>query len=83
MGNATQIKVKFGSIDGYRFFVKIVSAAGVAAPEKKPLISIGISEHLEETKKLLSEMKGLKEKRGRSITNPISYDNIVGLYYRP
>ncbi|WP_375654923.1 BafA family autotransporter [Bartonella sp. AA83SXKL] len=57
-----KLKLSFCALITSGFFVKIASADGVAAPKEKLLTPVSISEHLEETKKLLSEVRGLKEK---------------------
>ncbi len=61
-----KLKLSFCALMTSGFFVKIASADGVTIPKEKLLPPVSISEHLEETRKLLSEVRGLKEKRGRS-----------------
>ncbi len=45
------------------FFVKIPNAYGVATPNEKLLTPVGINEHSEKIRKLLSKVRGLKEKK--------------------
>uniref|UniRef100_UPI0035D0DD6A pertactin-like passenger domain-containing protein n=1 Tax=Bartonella sp. AP7XZML TaxID=3243503 RepID=UPI0035D0DD6A len=61
-----KLKLSFCAVMASGFFVKIASAYGVATPREKLLTPVSISEHLEETRKLLSEVRGLKEKKGGS-----------------
>ncbi|WP_375673758.1 BafA family autotransporter [Bartonella sp. AA18HLJMS] len=61
-----KLKLSFCALMVSGFFVKIASAYGVATPREKLLTPVSISEHLEETRKLLSEVRGLKEKKGGS-----------------
>ncbi|WP_375671589.1 BafA family autotransporter [Bartonella sp. CL27QHWL] len=61
-----KMKLSFYALMTSGFFVKIASADGVATPREKLLTPVSISEHLEETRKLLSEVRGLKEKKGGS-----------------
>ncbi|WP_375651545.1 BafA family autotransporter [Bartonella sp. LB28NMGDW] len=61
-----KFKLSFYALMTSSFFVKIASADGVATPKEKLLTPVSISEHLEETKKMLSEVRGLKEKKGGS-----------------
>ncbi|WP_375661837.1 pertactin-like passenger domain-containing protein [Bartonella sp. OC16QHHD] len=61
-----KLKLSFCVLITSGFFVKIASADGVATPKEKLLTPVSVSEHLEETRKLLSEVRGLKEKKGES-----------------
>ncbi|WP_273791062.1 MULTISPECIES: hypothetical protein [unclassified Bartonella] len=49
-----KLKLSFYALMTSGFFVKIASADGVATPREKLLTPVSISEHLEETRKLLS-----------------------------
>ncbi|WP_330167388.1 BafA family autotransporter [Bartonella grahamii] len=61
-----KLKLSFCALMTSGFFVKIASADGVATPKEKLLMPVNISENLEETRNLLSEVRGLKEKKGGS-----------------
>ncbi|WP_375622914.1 MULTISPECIES: hypothetical protein [unclassified Bartonella] len=61
-----KLKLSFCALMTSGFFVKIASADGVTIPKEKLLPPVSIGEHLEETRKLLSDVRGLKEKKGRS-----------------
>ncbi|WP_375614386.1 BafA family autotransporter [Bartonella sp. AC535YNZD] len=61
-----KLKLSFCALMTSGFFVKIVSADGVATPKEKLLTPVSISEHLEEIRTSLSKVRGLKEKKGGS-----------------
>ncbi|WP_273758025.1 BafA family autotransporter [Bartonella sp. AU55XJBT] len=58
-----KLKLSFCALMTSSFFVKIASADGVATLKEKLLTPVGINEQLEETRKLLSKVRGLKEKK--------------------
>ncbi|WP_273783296.1 BafA family autotransporter [Bartonella sp. AU15XJBT] len=58
-----KLKLSFCALMTSSFFVKIANADGVATLKEKLLTPVGINEQLEETKKLLSKVRGLKEKK--------------------
>ncbi len=57
------MKLSFWTLMASSFFIKIANADGVVPPKEKLLTPGGISEHLKETQKLLSTVRGLKEKK--------------------
>ncbi|EJF96218.1 BafA family autotransporter [Bartonella elizabethae] len=59
-----KLKLSFWMLMASSFFVKVASADGVSTLKEKRLTPVGISEQLEETRKLLSKVRGLKEKTG-------------------
>ncbi|UNF39361.1 BafA family autotransporter [Bartonella krasnovii] len=59
-----KLKLSFYALMTSSFFIKIANADGVATLKEKLLTPVGINEHLEETRKLLSKVRGLKEKTG-------------------
>ncbi|QEE11846.1 BafA family autotransporter [Bartonella krasnovii] len=59
-----KLKLSFYALMTSSFFIKIANADGVATLKEKLLTPVGINEHLEETRKLLSKVRGLKEKEG-------------------
>ncbi|CAK01241.1 BafA family autotransporter [Bartonella tribocorum] len=58
-----KLKLSFCALMTSSFFVKIANADGVATLKEKLLTPVVINEQLEETKKLLSKVRGLKEKK--------------------
>ncbi|QEE09118.1 autotransporter outer membrane beta-barrel domain-containing protein [Bartonella kosoyi] len=59
-----KLKLSFWMLMASSFFVKVASADGVSTLKEKRLTPVGISEQLEETRKLLSKVRSLKEKTG-------------------
>ncbi|WP_273754358.1 BafA family autotransporter [Bartonella sp. MM73XJBT.G] len=59
-----KLKLSFYALMTSSFFIKIANADGVATLKEKLLTPVAINEHLEETRKLLSKVRGLKEKTG-------------------
>ncbi|PIT70061.1 autotransporter outer membrane beta-barrel domain-containing protein [Bartonella tribocorum] len=58
-----KLKLSFCALMTSSFFIKIASADRVSTPKEKLLTPVGINEYLKETPKLLSRMRGLKEKK--------------------
>ncbi|WP_139413049.1 BafA family autotransporter [Bartonella mastomydis] len=58
-----KLKLSFYALMTSSFFVKVANADGVATLKEKLLTPVGINEHLEETRKLFSKVRGLKEKK--------------------
>ncbi|MBB4076103.1 outer membrane autotransporter protein [Bartonella fuyuanensis] len=61
-----KLKLSFYALMTSSFFIKIASADEVVTLKEKLLTPVGISKYLEETRRLLSEVRGLKEKKEES-----------------
>ncbi|WP_208440435.1 BafA family autotransporter, partial [Bartonella raoultii] len=57
-----KLKLSFWMLMTSSFFIKIANADGVAILKEKLLTPVATNEHLEKTRKLLSKVRGLKEK---------------------
>ncbi|WP_039760141.1 pertactin-like passenger domain-containing protein, partial [Bartonella queenslandensis] len=58
-----KLKLSFYALMTSSFFIKIASADRVVTPKEKLLTPVDVSEHLKETPKFLSKVRGLEEKK--------------------